>query len=221
MKKSLCMVLSICIILSVTITANAEENEVITFEEYYNTVKGAYAQYGIEYDVISRDESVILTREMLNVKLANIAEGAATLKDSTEVDANISTDTIENVESSVRPAAYMPIQQEYRYCKTIVGYAGLLPCVADIYLIVEITANVDNGDLLSIDDYRSVQLGGATNFDSWTVEEMTVTPNFYNETFYAEAIGYFRGSYADPLTGINESYTSEETISHTFTVEVG
>ena len=50
----------------------AEDTNVVSIQDYENTLKAAYAQYGMEFDVLDSNGNATVTRDMLNKDLAKV-----------------------------------------------------------------------------------------------------------------------------------------------------
>ena len=220
MKKVICMAISLVTLLamvgSISVFAVGNQDSVITFEEYYDAVRSAYARHGVEYEVIAQNPSFVFTQEILNEKLEAIEAAYAT---NNTKEAESSSWVAGN--QGIAPTAYMPVERKYRYTEEVRSPEPAVAAAsfADICITVYATVDIEHDDLMYINSYESYQLGYAYNFVSWEEKDIFVDMDARTDTFYAEATGIVTFEYTEAHTGLTIRHSSEHTISHTFSVD--
>ena len=102
-------------------TYNGEtESDVITIQQFESEMQKKYAEYGAQYKVLDYDESVVLTREILNNSLSEVEDGMNSMEiieiESTEVSSITSP-------MDIQPLV-MPVAKTVHKSWALGGYYG-------------------------------------------------------------------------------------------------
>lgn len=228
MKKLMSCILSLALCFSLAIpafafTSDPAENQVITFEEYFATVHEEFAKYGIDYQVIERNDDFVFTQKVLNEKITEIQDtmSKTTVSYNRDYDPDAEAtvnSSVSSVGNEISAARIMPVEQVFQH--EVYLECPYAPTLAWAYICMEVVALVDlqGGNLMSIESYSSFQKGAYLNFVSWQQRSMSVNPNYMAGTFRATVNGLLTVEYTEPTTGLLVGYTSEHTFSHTFSV---
>lgn len=189
MKKriiSLALSAIMCISLSIPALASAPSNNVITFEEYSQTIIAEYAKYGRQVEVVSHDPNTVYTRDMLEEHLQYI--GPITL--------TFSEGSFELIDG---PNA-RSMQRNFRYTHTFGIESNDFPlkAAADFTCECEGVVDIQNNHVSYISDY-SVWEEFSFNLDSWDLD-MTARKNYPTEgEVYLEFDGMVIFEWTDPI----------------------
>lgn len=207
-KGLVSFVLAIAMMCSMSIVAFAETSsqndanpeEVLTFEEFSETIEDAFAGRGQVVEVKGVKDGVVLTQDYLDEILADIAtapENSATFELS---------DTREELISERMVNGY--IEKKFNWYKTIIGEGKLGACEVKVTLTVLL---FPNGELYDVDDVSSRLSSGlfATDF---TQEDYTASIQGNYKKVDVEVEGYVTWEYNNVIL------TSDHVLTHTFTV---
>lgn len=201
MKKIIrCLTLAMVLIVSCYSFAFADvDTSYVSIQEYENSLKAAYAQYGIEFSVLDSNGNVTVPRTILNTDLAKVEKVAKSFK---------ITD-IKVVQDNTAANSIMPLSMFYN--KTVYKDWTIFNAYGSATMRSEANVTIDgsNSNIAAVNSKSTYQLGTFVNFDSWTTTNMTVTKNSPSTGSIKMVVsGRATFSYADPLTGIKTGYTA-------------
>lgn len=222
-KKIVSGILVLSILLTPGINAFAatdSSDEVISFEEYYSTLRDEYFEYGITYEVYQKNDDFVYTKNLLEAQLVKARqEGIELIKQQQEIEKQSAVilaelkKSIEIEDRNIVTPMVMYITRNFSSIQTVTSPSGMGR--ADICLEAEATADADKGYFLWINSYDNYQSGYYVNFKSWdvTYEKCTVE-SFHgtrNAVFY-EVEGRLTIEYTEPKTGLLVGYTSSHSL---------
>ena len=209
------------------LSPTATDDQIISFEEYFDAVHAEFAKYGIDYQVLEKNDDFVFTQKILDDRLTEIREAMSqtSVSNNTDCDFNAATTvttitprTSTSGSSSTNAARIMPVEQVYQYQQYL--ECPVAPGLAWAYICIEVVALVDaqGGNLMSIEDYSSFQKGFYLNFVNWEQRSMEVEPDYMTGSFTATVNGKLTVEYTEPHSGLLVGHTSEHTFSHTFSI---
>lgn len=222
MKKLLSYILSIMFVLTMSpLCVHAAEGEavteVISFDEYYNSMKELYSEYNIDYEILDVDEDFVFTRELLERQLLETREMLENSANSASVHI-VASETADQDKTkgddSVRalmPYSYQDSCYVYLTNPSILGYAYFK-------MTLNATADAQHNTFLSINSYTFRQSGEYMNFKSWTELSKSYVLSSDRQKCTVTFVGEIVFEYTEPNTGITAGYTSTHEIEHTFSV---
>lgn len=222
MKKTLSFILSIMFVLTMSpLCVHAAESEavgeVISFDEYYESMKALYSEYNIDYEILAVDEDLVFTRELLErqlmetrEKLENSASSASVHIVASETGRQDKT-TGDNSTRALMPYAYQESCDVYIMSPSTMGSAWFR-------MTLNATADAQYNTFLSINSYTFRQNGGYVNFKSWNEISKSHVLSSDRQKCTVTFVGDLVVEYTEPYTGILAGWTSTHEIEYTFSV---
>lgn len=174
--------------------AYANDDRLITIEEYEAAMNAEGAKYGIKCDVLAYDPSIQLTQGMLENALRNLKFSAENFKIT---DIAPSRTMASTRSMPVRSTFY----KEFRASCPPFGWA-------DIRVEADVTVDVQNSYVIQVHNTSAYQYGPFMNFDSWETTKIDTKLNVPRAGWTRATVsGRARFSYADPVTGITTGMT--------------
>lgn len=199
-KKIKCLTLAMVLVVSFYSFAFADvDTTYVSIQEYENSLKDAYAQYGIEFCVLDSNGNTTMPRTVLNTELEKVEKVAKSFKIT-----NIQVVQDNTVVNSVTPLSmfYDKTVHSNWLIQNLYGHAGMRS-------EANVTINGSNDNIVAVNSKDTYQKGAFINFDEWTTTSMTVTKNLpKNGSIRIVVSGRATFSYADPITGIKTGYTA-------------
>ncbi len=212
MKKVSCVALALFLMMSFCVTTSAttpSSTDTISIAEYEAAIQAECAKYGIECRILDYDPNLQITQEMLNRGIENARNYAESLLEQKQPDLMPSIrDGNSNIDNNQSPLGIMPLTQDYiAYFRIYNTYGS-----ADMAILANITTNLANGLVMSVNSTSVYQYGSFVNFVSWETTGVSSTRNSPKNGYVTFKItGRATFSYADPVTSITTGYTSYET----------
>lgn len=207
MKKLLSTMLVTCICISFCFPVYAAEpikEDLISISEYEAVIKAEGAKYDVECNVLSYDSDIQITKEMLDYAVNNVRTYAMSIEDSTEKVEIESTTQIDDKSGDINPLS-MPVTKNVYGLFTVENAYGS----ADMRVNANVTVNVQNSNVISVNSTNAYQSGLFINFVSWeTTSISSLRNNPSNGWIRLTVNGRATFAYADPWTGITTGYTS-------------
>lgn len=194
-------------------SAFAAEENVITYEQYFNTIKNECAKYGIEAVPLYDRQLDIYTVSLLNEVLVNIADLAQRKMQESQSDIEIVERVNEDVLKDILHPRVMPCSVELVSDGVRVSN---LTGWADICIELSVTMDAQNSYVFSVDEAETYQYGGYVNFVSW--EELSVEHTINNNTHEIFVVFVGNLTTVQPLVIPDVGLTSEETGTYTFSL---
>ncbi len=218
MRKNVMLIMLLVVLMSIAmiVPAFAADDEVITFDEFYDTLKNAYAAEDMGYEIVDYPQDFIFTKQMLNMKLQTLKDIVASKESFGDCNELSVVDNTNNAGDADPYSGYMPVQETFTTDRQIDAEVGI--GFAQMRIEVVATVNSQNQDLMSVDSYDCYQIGYSQMFEGWELRSMTATPNYNNDTIYAVAKGIATFVIMEPF-GITERISSEYTLNHTFSTK--
>lgn len=198
------MALSI-LVLSNGGTANAEtlksdQSNLVTVEEYQDTISKIYASYGIEWEIIDSSNAIPITKELFDSQIEKAHKEGEEYQ--TELnrnkllysDTNSNTNKISNKED-IGILSVMPVRT-FVYATTSVENWPLY--MAELQAIADITYNADTGAMMYLHSWYIITSSGF-NYESWVDAGSSVSISGTSCTAQFRGTCYF--SYSEPNTG--------------------
>ena len=211
MKNKLFIVtLLLCFIFcNLTTVFAAADTNVISIQEYTETLQNAYAKYNVEFEVLDCGDNVVITRDILNRDLRNVDKVAKSFK---VVDLEV---TVEDASPNFTDANFIvPLSMFYNKTVYVDWVIWSVYGNAGMRSKANVTIDGGNSQIAAVNSYSTYQYGVFINFDKWTTTSMSVTKNSPSAGYIKMVVkGKVTFSYADPVTGIKTGYTS--TVSKT------
>lgn len=210
------LALAMCFSLFSSAYAVEEKNQnVISFEDYYQALKAEYAKYNVNLEILDHDDSFVYTKELLDEEIASLNSymktadfDANTGRFINHVDckAHASENNIEG-QSLLRS---MPYTRNW-YTYVTLRAPSPVPGSAEMEGAVNATENIQNNTFMYINKVSSRQYGNALNFESWTQTSNSL--RIYHST---EIWGWIFGTIVfvvnEPKTGTVYRNTSDQAI---------
>lgn len=132
--KKLCLNIS-CVILvcSVQLPAAANDNQVITFDEYYSTLQNEYSKYNILYEIDEYDDTFIFTRDILDEQIAIAKEFAEGFRIEAEMEKPKLDKCGSNYTAEISPRTVMPVNFSWAGTVSILSNSIAAPGGIDLY----------------------------------------------------------------------------------------
>lgn len=212
MKKKLMVVLFVlCIVFSsfgyTFARASANEDIVITLEEYCLEIETIFAKYNIRCGLVDYDNEVVITKGILKDSIENIESLLKPLdydasKQAFTYEVTLLTEDLRGIATRT-----MPVKHYYSGSKTITAGLG----IANIGYYVEATENAQNGQWMSIDKYSTSMNWGvmATN---WTQTSAYPFIPSSRQVIYVDFYGDLTVQWTDPIVGITFTTVSSHHI---------
>jgi hypothetical protein len=226
-KRSMMGLLFLSLIFTFTLgnafASETKSDEIISFEDYYASLKAEYAKYGIGYEVLENNSNVVFTKELLETQLTTAREqGTEYLKQQkeeaeqqAEIDKQIES-FIGNNYTNITIKSLMPVTRTDISDHTFVSPSGIGQ--ANIRLQSTATYDVNYGYFMSVDSYSNYQYGPYVNFKSWvTTSENCRIVSFgsgTNNSIRHYVSGLLTIEYTEANTGLQVGYTSSHSVIH-------
>lgn len=185
MKKFIAVMLLACLSMSISLTAVAansdgavtktsDGNEIVSIEEYVAAVQEEAAKYGIRCYLIDYDPDFKITREMLEAEVERIRKAGGFVVQEIgpgqqEVTVSEARDII-----SYSIARAMPVTKNvyntFRVASPLYGSAT-------IRVDANVTVNVQNGDVMSVNSVSARPTGVYVGLKSWKTSSITKSLN--------------------------------------------
>lgn len=222
MKKLLSGILAIIFMLSISPTyvraaENENSGEIISFQEYYDSMRALFAEYNIEYEILSADESFIYTRELLDTQLTEAREkleetaGQPIVSFVAKDVASTEVCVGENSTRALMPYDYTETYDVYIMSPSSMGSAWFT-------MTLNAVADAQYGTFMNVKSYTFKQNGGYVNFESWTEISKGYAFSSDKKDCTVTFVGELLVEYTEATTGITAGYTSTHTVEHTFSV---
>lgn len=193
---TVCM--SICMAFSVFAGVPSQDN-VVSIDEYTAAIKAEGAKYGIECNILNYDPDVQLTEEMLAYAINNVRVYAKSMK-TNEQDVNIV-----GTSNMISPYS-MPVTRNLIGDFTIANLYG----TANMRVDANVTIDINNDNVISVNSLDAYQIGAFANFQSWELTNISATKNSPSTGWIKVRVqGRVTFSYADPVTSVTTGYTSK------------
>lgn len=152
------------------------------------------------------DPSVVITQEMVDNAILDARTYAESIEVQTSCDFIMNTS--EGVSAGRGTSAYiMPVTQN------VYGNMYISNVYGSAYFKVKanVTVNVQNSIVMSVNSTEVYQEGAFMNYQGWVTTGISSTLNSPSIGFITVNVtGRATFSYADPITGITTGYTSKE-----------
>ena len=222
MKKLLSGILALVLMLSmspayVQAAENEHSEEIISFQEYYDSMRALFAEYNIEYEILSADESFIYTRELLDTQLAETREklektaGLPIISFVANEGASKEDNAEENSTRALMPYDYTETYDVYIMSPSSMGSAWFT-------MTSNAIADAQYGTFMNVKSYTFKQNGGYVNYKSWTEISKDYAFSSDRTECTVTFVGELVVEYTEATTGITAGYTSTHTVEHTFSV---
>lgn len=190
---------------------NSNDDTVISFEEFNEAVKAAYAQYNITFNCTRINEDFVYTKGLLNEKLEDIKKeiSAQNYDPTTRSFVSYAIETSTTQPNIIQPNA-MYVNKNFvneRWIDSPSQMGG-----ATIRVNVNATCNVQNAQVVSINSVNSYRMGYGVNFESWVQTGQSMGINYNRDWITGDVYGTLTVSYIDPKLNIEVSYASEHSI---------
>lgn len=200
MKKLVSILLCVCVFSSLTAFAAKDYySDIISASEYETLLKEAASQYGIECSLLDYNSDVIFTRAMLEEEInymKNFAENL-TIEILTPDNVNANSDTVNPSAMVITKNVYTDIRVE----------SDSIGC-ADIRVDANVSVNIQNGNVMSVNSLSTYQIGYCINFDQWVPTSVTKRLNTPQNGYIQVSVkGRASFSHTHPVTGIKIGYT--------------
>lgn len=182
-------------------------NEIIAFEEYYMEIKSEYAKYGINYEILQHNDSVILTKGMLEKQLI-----LARQQGENQNNQNNNQETVKNLKNNIGPSRIMPVTYSLINKHTLQSPCGFGS--AEFAVEINVTENIERNYFMSLNSKKCYQDGAYLNFKSWKQE--SITHIFDSNGIAVKVKGKLKVEYKEPNTGFVVGYTSDHEILSIF-----
>lgn len=207
---------------AVTLTPD-QSDELVSVQEYADTMGQVYAQYGIKWRVVDSSNYVPLTKTELESEVAKVIEDCKAyqteLTKSQEESAQIKKDDAKLASGNdLYAPMVMPITANYSTYKTI--NCNSVP--GSLTLLVRINANADAdlGHFQSINSSSIIKYSGV-NCDSWSDEGSRIYISSTKLALIVDYAGVAYFSYVEPRTNIKVEQAVIVKGSHTWKVSDG
>lgn len=208
MKKIIGLVMCLLLCVSVELPAMAvEDNDTIPVDEFVEIVKAEAALHGLECEVLSYDPTVSLTKKDLEQVLAdlnsNALSGAVAVAGANGVQAH----GVSPESESVSPLSMYETKNVYEYF-SLSNECGL----AGFQISANVTIDLQNNYVVSINSVNVKQSGASVNFVSWTTNSITKKTN-------SPSSGYITLTVTGTLTteytalGMTFGFSSDHTVT--------
>ncbi len=164
MKKLLQILFALFIFISFC-PVYAEETSFISKEDYLSTLKNEAKKYNVDIEISEYPD--IITEDILSKDIQKVHDIASSFNtDSVRLSNNSNAD--------ISLASNMPVTAD-RYGYFDVTAGGFLSCTIKVTL--NVTTNIDNHKVLSINSKRANQDGVAFGFSSWETYSISTKAN--------------------------------------------
>ena len=214
MKKVIGLLLTALVLVNTNLPCMAAESEdvnksYISIEEYEKAVQEECAKYDIECKVLDYDPTIVITQEMVDDAILNARIYAESIEVQSSGDFVV--DTFKDVSVDEGASVYaMPVTQNVygsMYISNVYGYANFT-------VKANVTVNVQNSAVMSVNSTEVYQEGSFMNYQGWETTSISSKLNSPSTGYITVNVtGRATFSYADPVTGITTGYTSTESKS--------
>lgn len=148
-------------------TAQAEEitdsvNGVISFEEYYTTLRSEYKKRGVDFTIINPDTTKTYTEKQLEKEISQICEEP--VREATAQ--NNAAELLKSLSPQSVARTPMPINKTYSTDK-IVSPNNKPSCYATIRMEASAVIDLQYNQIMSVSGCTTYRTGGLSNFYSW------------------------------------------------------
>lgn len=148
-------------------TAQAEEitdsvNGVISFEEYYTTLRSEYKKRGVNFTIINPDTTKTYTEKQLEKEISQICEEP--VREATAQ--NNAAELLKSLSPQSVARTPMPINKTYSTDK-IVSPNNKPSCYATIRMEASAVIDLQYNQIMSVSGCTTYRTGGSSNFYSW------------------------------------------------------
>lgn len=148
-------------------TAQAEEitdsvNGVISFEEYYTTLRSEYKKRGVDFTIINPDTTKTYTEKQLEKEISQICEEP--VREATAQ--NNAAELLKSLPPQSVARTPMPINKTYSTDK-IVSPNNKPSCYATIRMEASAVIDLQYNQIMSVSGCTTYRTGGSSNFYSW------------------------------------------------------
>lgn len=148
-------------------TAQAEEitdsvNGVISFEEYYTTLRSEYKKRGVDFTIINPDTAKTYTEKQLEKEISQICEEP--VREATAQ--NNAAELLKSLSPQSVARTPMPINKTYSTDK-IVSPNNKPSCYATIRMEASAVIDLQYNQIMSVSGCTTYRTGGSSNFYSW------------------------------------------------------
>lgn len=148
-------------------TAQAEEitdsvNGVISFEEYYTTLRSEYKKRGVDFTIINPDTAKTYTEKQLEKEISQICEEP--VREATAQ--NNAAELLKSLSPQSVARTPMPINKTYSTDK-IVSPNNKPSCYATIRMEASAVIDLQYNQIMSVSGCTTYRTGEASNFYSW------------------------------------------------------
>ncbi len=203
--RNFSLLLVIVLYIPCTVFASGNDDEIISFDEYYTALKDEYAKYGMDFEILDADEEVIFTQEILNeqIEIAKEFRNGLKVKAHNTYDVN---NPVETKEYMVQPRRIMPVDYNWGTSYTISSPDSYrVPGYMDVYIGVYGEVNVQNSLVMSYYGYWREDF--SMNVSS-TGLDVTTRKTDGGVSIYVVLDGSVRFSWTEPTTNITQSTTA-------------
>ncbi len=195
-KKTVAVVLTAAMAMSVgTPVFATEDKNVVSIEEYEQAVQAEAVKYGIEYEVLNYDPDKVLTKDTIEKGVNDVriyAESFQVMQKDTEA-------------TSAKAMRVMPLDKDVSKRFLIASAFG----TAEMMLDANVTVDAQNAYVMRVNSVEAYQSGLFSGFKSWTTTSISSRLNSPSQGWVSFTVnGRATFSYADPITGIENGYTS-------------
>lgn len=137
-------------------------NGVISFEEYYATLRSEYSKRGVNFTIINPDTTKTYTKEQLEKEISQICEEP--VREATAQ--NNAAELLKSLSPQSVARTPMPINKTYSTDK-IVSPNNKPSCYATIRMEASAVIDLQYNQIMSVSGCTTYRTGGSSNFYSW------------------------------------------------------
>lgn len=202
---SLIMVMTMGLSINVLAAEEVEKSsDLISIEEYENTISKIYADYGIGWEIVDSSNALPITREIFDSEIKNayeeceayqnqINENKTSILEIEQEDTTITT-------SPIITPMLMPVKKYIMasYKVSAVSFSVTFRALA------QITYNADTGNVMTVHS-TDISPSSGINFDDWVDNGSEIKIKGTNWRAYFKGTAYF--SYVAPVINVKLSKT--------------
>ncbi len=194
-----------------------DKDEIISFEDYYSSMKALYANYGVTYEVLQNNNNVVFTKGLLDEQLATAKQNLEANKqvsNSTYINVVSMPGALDNHNGDISVQSYMPYAYSHTSNVKVSSPSGMGYACFDLTL--KATADAQYSTFISINSYTCSQSGSYLNYKNWdeTSKSYSLSPD--NKICEVSFIGRLTIEYTETKTGLLVGYTSNHNITFNF-----
>lgn len=182
------------------------DDEIISFEEYYSAMKAEYAKYGHTYEILQKNDDVVLTKTLLEKQIALVDERLSkqnTVLEATLLDNNNIIKANSDKEIGV-PSSDRGIQsydRAVKYFDFVVYDPYFILAYAGFRIEAVIVGNVISGYLNYFESCSCYQYGPYSLLKDWEVVSLDYGISSDQKYANIDAVVRVTFEYTEPNTG--------------------